>query len=489
MTCRESTIGLGNNGEMVKFMGEQNIGASKEQERDMPLRNKVFFSLGEVGDNVAYQTFTFLVFVYYYAVIKLPVEWISIGFIIWAVWNAVNDNLIGILSDRTKTRFGRRVPWMMAATVPLAVMTVLLFTAPQGDQVAGFVYFICVLFAFDGVYSMFNVNYNSLFSEMFVSVKDRSEVGRLRGILVIVALVFAFVLPTIIIEDVTNQYNYPYTPDQYLIAGLVAAIIIVVTYVLVLKLGIKERAEFRKDHESAPGFIDSIKSTFKNKSFRLFIIPAMATWICNGILPTIIPLFATYVLGVDDSLMIGVLLLSGFLAGAASMPLWTIVRQKKGARFTGMVVSAWWAVSLLILMLMWDLGSGMVAMIFMGFGLGGSIYFYDQCIAEIIDEDEVTTGTRRSGAYYGVITFFIRLATVTNFVVIGIVFSGAAWSTYTPNPGVDVILGLRFLIGIFPAIVLGVCIIALIGYPIHGKRLSELREKLDKLHEQKRLKS
>jgi GPH family glycoside/pentoside/hexuronide:cation symporter len=467
-------------------MGEPRVDASKEL--DMPLRNKVFFSLGEVGDNVAYQTFSFLVFTYYFAVIKIPVEWISIGFIIWAVWNAVNDNLIGILSDRTRTRFGRRVPWMIAATVPLAIMTVLLFTAPRGDPVASFVYFICVLFAFDGVYSMFNVNYNSLFGEMFVSVKDRSEVGRLRGILVIVALILAFVLPTIIIEDVTNQHVYAYTPDQYITAGLVAAIIIAVTYVLVLKLGIKERVEFRKDSESAPGFFASIKHTFKNKSFKYFIVAAIATWMCNGILPTIVPLFATYVLGVteEDSILTGVILLAAFLAGAASMPVWTRVRQKKGARFTGLVVLAWWAASLLIFMWMWDLVSAILAMVFVGFGLGGSIYFYDQCIAEIIDEDEVTLGTRRSGAYYGVITFFIRLATVINFVVIGLVFSGNSWSVYSPNPGVDVIWGLRFLIGIFPAVVLGVGIIALAGYPIHGKRLSEMREKLDGLHEKKR---
>jgi GPH family glycoside/pentoside/hexuronide:cation symporter len=117
----------------------------------MPLRDNGSFSFGEVGGNVAYQTFSFPVITYYYAVIKIPVEWISIGSIIWAVWSAVNDNLIGILSDRTRSSFGRRVPWMIAATVPLAIMTVLLFTAPRDDPAASFVYFICALFAFDGV--------------------------------------------------------------------------------------------------------------------------------------------------------------------------------------------------------------------------------------------------------------------------------------------------------------------------------------------------
>ncbi len=466
---------------------EPRVDDSKEM--DMPLRNKVFFSLGEVGDNVAYQTFSFLVFVYYYAVVRIPVEWISIGFMIWAVWNAVNDNLVGILSDRTKSkRFGRRRPWMIVATVPLAIMMVLLFTAPRGDPVVSFIYFICVLFAFDGIYSMFNVNYNSLFGEMFVSVKDRASVGRLRGILVIVALILAFVMPTIIIEDVTNVHDYAYTPDQYITAGLVAGIIVIVTYVLVIKFGIKERTEFRNDGESAPGFFNAIKSTVKNRSFKYFIVAAVATWMCNGILPTIVPLFATYVLGVteENSILTGVILLVAFLTGAATMPIWTRIREKRGARFTGLVVLTLWAISLLVFMWMWDLLSAILAMIFVGFGLGGSIYFYDQCIAEIVDEDEVALGTRRSGAYYGVINFFLRLALIINFVVIGLVFSGSEWSTYTPNPGINVIWGLRFLIGIFPAIVLGIGILALIGYPIHGKKLQEIREKLDELHAKKR---
>ncbi len=467
-------------------MGEPRVEMSKET--DMPLRTKVFFSLGEVGDNVAYQTFSFLVFTFYFTVIKLPVLWISVGFILWAIWNAVNDNLIGNVSDRTNTRFGRRRPWMIIAVIPLAVMMILLFTAVPGDDIAHFVYFMCVLFAFDGVYSLFNVNYNALFSEMFVSMKDRSEVGRLRSIFVVIALVIAFVLPSLMIEDMTNTHipPLPYTPAQYILSGVIAAIIIVVIYVLVIKFGVKERVEFIKDSESSPGFGDSVRFTFKNKSFRIFLVAAFAMWICNGILPSMFPLFGHYALGIEDSSMSGIVFLFSFIVGAVTMPIWTKLRQKRGARFVGILAFVWWAIALLALMMMWDLMSGFIAMIIVGFGTGGSIYFYDQCLAEIIDEDEVTMGVRRSGAYYGVITFIIRLSTVLNFVIVGLLFTGAEWSEFTPNPGVDAVLALRFLVGIYPAIVLGLGLISLWKYPIHGQKLKEIREKLDELHEKKR---
>ena len=93
---------------------------------------RVSFALGEVGDNVALNIFQFLVFTFYFTVVKLPVLWISLGFILWSVWNAVNDPLVGYFSDKTRSKRGRRVPWMMAATIPLSIIVILLFTPPIG---------------------------------------------------------------------------------------------------------------------------------------------------------------------------------------------------------------------------------------------------------------------------------------------------------------------------------------------------------------------
>jgi Na+/melibiose symporter-like transporter len=120
-----------------------------------------------------------------------------------------------------------------------------------------------------------------------------------------------------------------------------------------------------------------------------------------------------------------------------------------------------------------------------GLGLGGSIYFYDQCIAEVIDDDEIQCGTRRAGGYYGVISFFIRLAGVINFLIIGLVFAGAEWAEYTPNPGVNVQLGLQFLMGIYPAIVLMIGVIGLYFYPIKGQKLLDNQKRLKELHDKK----
>ena len=81
-----------------------------------------FFALATMGDAISYQTFSFLVFTFYYAVVGLNVVWIAVGSIAWSIWNSINDPLAGIISDRTNTRWGRRTPHIVATFVPLASM-------------------------------------------------------------------------------------------------------------------------------------------------------------------------------------------------------------------------------------------------------------------------------------------------------------------------------------------------------------------------------
>ena len=461
-----------------------------KEPRKMSLGTRLAFACGEVGDNVALNTFTFLVFTYYFTVVRIPAPIMTMGFILWALWNAVNDPLIGYLSDRTKSRWGRRIPWMMVATIPLAVLMILLFT-PPGNYLTNqsvFIYFIIILVLFDFAYTAFNLNYNALFSEMFVDMRERSSTGRIRIIFVLIATMFALTFPTFIIEDITNKdplVPVSTTITGYQITGIVAAIIIIVFYILILKWGVKDPKHISKDAESAMSFTKTIKFTFKHKSFLWFLFPALGTWLVINLLPTLAPLFFVYAVGITDTELIGILLMISFIVAAVSTPMWEFIRVRKGARLCGLIGIIVWLVSVLCFAYSVTFEMALIFMIFFGVGLGGGLYFYDQCIAEIIDEDEITYGVRRSGIYYAVLNFLIRLSMILNFVIIGLVFTSTDWMNYTPNPGVDVILGLRILMGIYPGIVLGLSLIGMYFYPIKGERLKENRRKLTELHKRK----
>jgi GPH family glycoside/pentoside/hexuronide:cation symporter len=369
---------------------------------------------------------------------------------------------------------------MMGATIPLSIIVILLFTPPIGlnSDIANFIYLLVILIAFDTAYTAFNLNYNALFSEMFIEMEDRSRTGKIRISFVMLAIIFAFVLPTLIIDDITNKYNRPETLTQYQMTGVVAAIIIFVTYLIILKWGVREPKEFSADAETA--------LSFKNKAFLWFLLPTLGTWLVIGILPALAHLHLTYAVGIDDTELIGLVLLVMFLCAAASTPLWEYIRKKKGARMCGLIGIAVWSVPILLFAFSTSIEMALIFSIFSGIGLGGGLYFYDQCIAEIIDEDEIKFGTRRSGIYYAVLNFLIKGSAIINFVIIGFVFSSSDWQTYEPNPGVNTIFALRFLMGIYPLIILAISFIGLYFYPIHGERLMKNRKKLTELHDQKR---
>ena len=121
----------------------------------------------------------------------------------------------------------------------------------------------------------------------------------------------------------------------------------------------------------------------------------------------------------------------------------------------------------------------------MGFGFGGMLYFIYLIVADPIDDDELKTGVRREGTFFGITNFFMRLAMILSIVTISLVFTSTGWETYTANPGADIIFGIRALMVIFPGIALGITLICLYFYPYTKERVAEMKSQLAELHKDK----
>ncbi len=451
-------------------------------------KKALFYSFGQISDITAYQSFILLIFTFYFAVVGIDTWLITLGFILWSIWNAFNDPLMGYLSDRTHTKLGRRIPYVIGAFVPLAIIMLFLYTPPIAfginDQIANFTYFLIIIVIFELVYTIFSLNLTSLFPEIFITEKDRTQANNIRQVFTIIGLIFAFILPGLIISSYTDPNSLP----QFQMFGIIAGIIVVICSLIFIIFGPKERTEFKEDYKNAFGLFKTIKYCFKSKSFRWYIIAETCVWFVYGMLPTIVPLYAQNVLNMETGILTSVLLATTFLSATLFMTfLWKPLVRKIGNRKAWIISFIIWILSLSGTLFIWEFIGGLIVFFLIGIGLSGSFFIIDLVVADIVDEDEIATGIRREAGYYGVNAFVLRFSNVLVILAIGIVFSGTEWGGgYVPNPGIDVIIGLKILMFALPAIALVIAALAIYKYPLHGEKLLKVKEESQKIHDQKK---
>ncbi|MHA1273909.1 MAG: MFS transporter [Promethearchaeota archaeon] len=455
----------------------------KENESKYSTKTAVLYSLAGFTDVVLFQFFTFLIFTFYYAVVGLDVNLITIAFIIWSFWNAINDPMLGAISDKTSTKWGRRTPYIILGIYPLLIINILLWTPLGESQLAIFAYFLTIIIVWEFFYTMWSLNQTSLFPEMFRDLEQRVKANTIVQFFQIISLMIAFILPSFFIP----QYDNPKYLSNYIFAGIVISIICGISATIFIKFGIKERIEFSKDPQSAPSFFQSIKFTFGNKSFRYYIVGVFAFWYTFGLVPTIVPLYGHFVLNVTDSTILSMLLALSFISAAIFVFLWKIIIRKLGIKKAFILALITLILTLSPFMFIGDILSAFIAFFIFGIGLAGALIVRDVAISAIIDEDELKNGVRREGGFYGINGFMVKLTNVAVFLSIALVFNSVGWAIFDPKITTEATrFGLRALMFIFPTIFLSIGLISMLKFPITKEKYDELTEKAKELHKQKR---
>jgi GPH family glycoside/pentoside/hexuronide:cation symporter len=336
---------------------------------------------------------------------------------------------------------------------------------------------------------MFDVNLIALFPELFITEEERTKANAVRMTVYIITLIITFGLPTIFIPDFSNPIYLP----QYQTFGIFIAIMIIIAGICFLKFSPREKKEFKNEYKNIPNFFVSLKICTKNRTFLKYVPAEMAMWFVIGIQTTIIPLYGKFVLGIGEgeTIFLAMMLGLAFISAAIFMNiLWKPIVVKYGARKTWLISVSVWILTIIPLLFIQDKIQGLIVFFIIGIGLSGPIYLIDLILCDIIDEDEVSTGTRREAGYYGVKAFFYKLSTVFVFLAISLVFSSIGWIVYEPkNVSFQVIFGLRALMCIFPVAALILSLFFIYRYPLYGEKLIKLKEELKRMHEQKKARS
>ena len=441
-------------------------------ERKLSLKEKILFGTNAFPDQLTYQAFTFFVFTFYFTVVGLSMLEMWVGFVLWGIWNMFNDPLLGALSEKTKQKgkLGKRKFYLIISFVPLALIMILLFTVPTNFK---FWYFIFIIFTFEFFYTMFSVNTNAVFPEMFPTEKQRGDVNVFIKAFTMIAVILATLIPTFIvtpslvplIDPIIDPVGYAAEVAsiqfKYIISGIVLCAIVLIMAILFIFFGVKEKEEQTSDFEKRPGFFKSLKITFSNRTFIKFTLGNMLIWYCFYILLTIFPLYAVYVLGrTEGAMIIGITLMLALLSAALLMPVQARLRKRFGTRKGLMIGLGIWIITLFPLVLLSNNEISrilsFIVFITIGFGLSAALFFIDIIHGDVIDQDALKFGIKRAASYYGVNAFIHRFSMILGITTIYIIFSGTGWSTYVPVVADPLLreIGIKALMFVFPSIAL-----------------------------------
>ena len=466
-------------------------------EEKLTFKKKFLFGLSAFPDQLTYQIFQFLIFTFYFTVVKIPLDLMIITYVLWGIWNAVNDPMLGALSERTKHRgkWGKRKFYLLISIIPLCAMVVLMFYVPfnTSDKMLEFIYFLTTIVIFEFFYTMFDVNVNAIFPEMFPNEKKRASANLFIKGLTVVALILSSLIPMIFISDyVPADAAIPLAKSEYFMMAIVVAVFTILISIPFLLKGIEEKVEKAEDFEKRPSFFKSMKITLTNKTFVKFVVANTAVWYCFSILPMIIPIYAEFVIGGSlfaggGSLIVGIALMLAFVIAALVLPIHKKLGLKYGMRKAFMITLGIWICTLFPFLFITG-EAFQIAFILLialqGFPLSGALFYVDILHADVIDEDAVKFGVKRSASFYGINAFIHRISIILVILTIGLMFGNIGWDKqFDPLPSDPflVILGLKAIMVIFPIIALVIGLLAMKSYGLHGERLERIREELKKI--------
>jgi GPH family glycoside/pentoside/hexuronide:cation symporter len=427
---------------------------------------KIAYAIGNLGASVSYQAVSTYVQFFYLDVMRLTPARMALAMTIFAIWNSLNDPLAGALSDRTRTRWGRRIPYILFGTLPVAIFFVLLWRVPAvfaQDQTALFLYLVTLLFLFDALHTVVSLNYAALFPEMFTTLAARAQMSSWRQVFGVIGTAWGIALPPVL-----------YVTFGWGAFGFFIGIVTAVTLYISL-LGSHERAS--EMNQDAMPWRAALRATFRNRSFAAYMGMQVMLQFAFLLIMATIPFYAKYVLQATEE--ITSLLLGATLVVAGILLLgWGRIAARWGARTTMLAALGAFGVALIPFLFVETVTGTLLTTAAAGIGLSGILIVPDIMLSDVIDEDALKTGKRREGMYYGIQGLLIRAAIVLQALVLNVLLSLGG---YDPALNADaqppaLAFGIRLAVSLVPltAVLLGMGAVTL--YPLHGARLKEIRQ-------------
>ncbi len=429
------------------------------------------YSLGAIPSALPYNAIgSYLAFFYEDTMGLLP-ELFGLLLIIYGIWNAINDPLLGYWMDTKKMKRGRRVPWVLIGNIPLTIGFIFLWVVPATGQLEMFFWAMAMLFIFDFGFTLAISAWGALYTEMYEDERERASVVALKDTIAFISSMVGIILPPLLAGQLTWSG-----------VGATFGLISFATMYLSLK-GSRERKEYQTD-KPLP-FVPAIKETFKNRPFLAITLTYAMIDFSFGLTMLVLPFYSRFILGMPKD-MVGFTAIGFALSLLASVPFWRWIYAKKGAKEGLMLAMIIFAIGMVPIFLAQDFLQIILLTLVPGFGAAGML-MTEPAMSAAIDYDELRTGKRREATYNGILTFVARLSLVFNGITLWIIQVSTGFVSGAEAQPPEALLGIKLLISLVPVIGTALGLLCLSFFSLNHARFREMQEQLKVIHEKRRL--
>lgn len=435
-------------------------------------KTKWLYGIGDTGFSLSLTIVSVYFAIFLTDVVGLSPGLAAAAIFIGRSWDYINDPLIGHISDRTRTRWGRRRPFLLFGALPFAVVFSLMwFRPPLQNEVALAIYYAVVYVLFDAAATFAYMPYFALTPELTSDYDERTALTTYRMFFSILASLVAFTLPLMIIGQFIPE-NAPRVMWMGMLFGVCSALPLLLTF-----FGTRERQEYAARKQ--PGLLESLKAAFKNRPFVFSAGIFLLTWVSIDILQATLLYFLKYVVlreGQSDMIMATI-----FVTAMLALPFWERASRRWNKRWAYISGIAFWAAVQLVLITLGP-ASDLPLLLFLcmlaGIGVGAAHVLPWSIIPDAVEWDEYQTGERHEGMFYSLVTLMQKVASSIAIPLVLLVLDATGYVPNSSQQPASALLGIRVVIGPIPAVLLCVGILFAALYPLSRERHARLAQEL-----------
>lgn len=465
----------------------------------MNLLTRLAYGAGDLGPAITANILVIFQLVFLTSVAGIPASIAGSILLIGKIWDAVNDPIIGVLSDRTRnSRWGRRYPWMLFGAIPFGITFFLMWLVPHFsddptvNQWGLFAYYVVMAILFNTFYTMVNLPYTALTPELTRDYDERTSLNSFRFAFSISGSIFSLILAFGIFTLIPDDPR-----QQYIVLALLCAVISVLPLYWCV-WGTRQRMATIKaaglssedqDQSTSLPYLQQLRIVFTNRPFLFVIGIYLFSWLAVQNTVAIIPFFIVYWMGLSNAVFTQVIL--AIQATALIMLfVWSRVSERIGKRAVYFLGMALWiaAEGFLFFLQPGQIGLLFSLGIMAGFGVSTAYLIPWSMLPDVIELDELRTGQRREGVFYAFMVLLQKMGLALGLFLVGQILDWAGFVEATGNtvpvqPD-SALLAIRLLIGPLPAVILVGGLITAYFYPITREVHAEIMLKLEQRKQQ-----